>query len=115
MKHKIFFMKQLRNSKMCLELLTFLHSDYSLFEQKNKSYCKQLKYLEKKIHMDVMSYSPKTSIAIIDHVSLDKNRGLVDSVKFVCSQIKINMKLNLVYFHFYKILNDLLKVDFYTW
>ncbi|RNA41300.1 hypothetical protein BpHYR1_001135 [Brachionus plicatilis] len=40
----------------------------------------------------------------------NKNRGLADSVKFVCSQIKINLELKLDYFYFYKILNDLLRV-----
>ncbi|RNA13683.1 hypothetical protein BpHYR1_034162 [Brachionus plicatilis] len=35
--------------------------------------------------------------------------SLVDSVKFVCSQIKINMELKLDCFYFYKILNDLLR------
>ena len=114
MKHKIFFMKQLKNSKICWELLLFLHSDYSTFEQKNTSYCKQLKNLEIKIHFDPMEYSTKTSIVIIDHIFLDKNRGLVDSVKFVCSQIKINMELKFDYFYFYKILNDLLRVNFFT-
>ncbi|RNA17001.1 hypothetical protein BpHYR1_006488 [Brachionus plicatilis] len=67
MKHKIFFMKQLKNSKICWELLLFLDSDYSTFEQKNTSYCKQLKNLEKKIHFDPMEYSTKTSIVIIEN------------------------------------------------
>ncbi|RNA30851.1 hypothetical protein BpHYR1_022315 [Brachionus plicatilis] len=90
-------LETLKSSKICWELLLFLHSDYSTFEQKNTSNCKQLKNLEKKIHFDPMEYN--------------KNRCLVDSVKFVCSQIKINMELKLDYFYFYKILNDLLRMN----
>ncbi|RNA08481.1 hypothetical protein BpHYR1_043207 [Brachionus plicatilis] len=76
------------------QTITRLDFHYSTFEHKNTSYCKQLKNLEKKIHFDPMEYN--------------KNRGLVDSVKFVYSQI--NMELKLDYFYFYKILNDLLRL-----
>ncbi|RNA15204.1 hypothetical protein BpHYR1_007505 [Brachionus plicatilis] len=69
-----------------------------------------IKVRKEKIHMDVMEYSPKTSLVIIDHIFVDKNRDLVDSIKFVCSQIKIDMELSLEYFYFFKLLNDLLKI-----
>ena len=60
-----------------------------------------------------MDYSLKTSLEIIDHLFIEENRGLVDSIKFIVTKIKLNMELNLAYFKFYNLLNDLLKIDFY--
>jgi hypothetical protein len=117
MKHKIFFIKQLMNHRMCYNLLRFLHSDYEHFDQKNSSFCKQLNNLEKKLHIDVMDFNPKTSIAVIEHTLRVENRGLVDSVKMVIEQIRKEMQTNSNsnhYFYLFKILNDLLKVDFYA-
>ena len=88
-KHKIFFLKQIKNSSVCWNILTFLRGNYDKFNQKNTSFCKQLNNVEKKTHIDVLDYSLKISLAIIDHLFIEENRGLVDSVKFIVSQIKI--------------------------
>ena len=93
--------------------MTFLCDNYKKFDQKNTSFCKQLNNVEKKTQIDVMDYSLKTSLAIIDHLFIEENRGLVDSIKFIVTKIKLNMELNLAYFKVYDLLNDLLKIDFY--
>ena len=71
----------------------------------------------KKTYIDVIDYSSKTSPAIIDHLFIEENRSLVDTVKFVVSKIKLNMKLSLANFNFYYLLNNLLmilqRIDFY--
>ncbi|RNA15205.1 hypothetical protein BpHYR1_007506 [Brachionus plicatilis] len=36
----------MKHNKICWDLLSFLHVNYSTFEQKNSSYCKQLKHVE---------------------------------------------------------------------
>ncbi|RNA42677.1 hypothetical protein BpHYR1_013425 [Brachionus plicatilis] len=51
-KHKIFFLKQLRQSPLCNSLLVFLKGNYEHFDQKNSSYCRQINNLEKKIYID---------------------------------------------------------------
>ncbi|RNA06671.1 hypothetical protein BpHYR1_014822 [Brachionus plicatilis] len=62
---------QLKNSSISCNLLVFFIENYKTYDQKNTSLCKQLS---------------NTSIALIDHLFLENNRGLVDSVKFVVSQ-----------------------------
>ena len=112
LKHKIFFIKQIRQNGICNEILVFLKDHYTNFDQKNTSFCKQLLNVGKKIHIDILEYNPRTSLVIIDHI-FKNNAGLVDSIKYVIILIKDSMINNQCYFHFFKILNDLLKVDFY--
>ncbi|RNA32405.1 hypothetical protein BpHYR1_014196 [Brachionus plicatilis] len=45
----------------------------------NVSFCKQTQSVEKKIHIDTLDYSPKTSLV--------NNRGLVDSIEYDVSLI----------------------------
>ena len=111
LKHKIFFLKQIRQNRTCNDVLLFLREKYEYFDQKNSSFCRQLINVKKKIYIDVIDYIPKTSIEIINHV-FKNNTGLVDSIKYLVSQIKEKMSLNQNYFHFYINLNDLLKIEF---
>jgi hypothetical protein len=114
LKHKVFFLKQLRQNILCNELLVYLRENYDYFEQKNTSYTKQMNNLEKKIHINLSEYNPKTAIEMIEHLLKCSNSGLVDSVKFIVLQLKLKLLSNNDFFYLFKILNDLLKVDFYA-
>ena len=95
-------------------LLIFLRESYEHFDQKNYSFCKQLQNLEKKLHFDVIEFNPKTSIVIIDHIFKNNNQGLVDSIKFIIMRIKDGMSQNSDFLYLFNILNELLKVNFFT-
>ena len=114
MKHKMFFLKQLMNDKVCKDVLLYLKGYYRTFDRQNTTFCKQLDYVGKKIFIDCAEYSGNISLALIDDLFKCKNDGLVDSIKFIFIQIKSLMNTNLEYFYLYELVNDLLKINFYT-
>ncbi|RNA13742.1 hypothetical protein BpHYR1_019180 [Brachionus plicatilis] len=89
---------RLKKSSMCWDILTFLRGNYKDFDHlkapQSTSFCKQLNSAEKKTHFDVTHYSSKTSIELINHLFMDTNRGLVDSLnKFLIIILKYTVHL----------------------
>ncbi|RNA05088.1 hypothetical protein BpHYR1_035429 [Brachionus plicatilis] len=73
---------QLKNSSICWDVLVFLIEEYKIYDQKNTSFVNNLAMLGEKFILIT-----KTSIVLIDHIFLESNRGLVDSVKLLFNEL----------------------------
>lgn len=111
-KHKIFFLKQIKNNEVCSNLFKSLRQENELkFRRDDSSFVKQLSIIEREIKIDVLDYSNDLTLELIDNLFKCNNQGLIDSIKYYIFLIENQMDNGQDYYYLFYELNFLLKFN----
>ncbi|CAF0872988.1 unnamed protein product [Brachionus calyciflorus] len=100
---------QIFNNKLCKNLFDEIRKQPVVCSSKDSSFYRQIKILEDKLNINLHEHNCKIIIELIEDLFKCENKGLVDSVKYICYQIVISFMNNSVFYFLYDNLNLILK------
>ncbi len=109
LKHKIFFLRQIKEIKITSEVFSYLSSFYNKLNSHKHSFNNQINIVKKRTGLNNCLNTEK-AIEIICNQSLNSNRGLVDSIIFTIDFYSNNRQFHQMINH----LKTLLNYEFYV-